>query len=145
MNNTFLSYLLDKQLRAIDLKLLSHLAEAIPVRQVTPPNNLGRLHDLYNAMLQDFQASARVPETVTVGLSGARELNQLQRGVSDNGILVPFPLLPERLRRFRCRRRVRHICSLGRWKGSCESRRSEINHFLPGCQIAGCLDADVPN
>ena len=62
MNNTYLSYLLDKRLRAIDLSLLSLLAETASVRLVTPPNDLARLHDLYNAMLQDFQTSARVPQ-----------------------------------------------------------------------------------
>lgn len=62
MSNTYLDYLLDKQLRAIDLSLLSHLAQTVPVRLVTPPDELARLTDLYNAILRDFQTSARITE-----------------------------------------------------------------------------------
>lgn len=54
MNNTSLDYLIDARLRAKDLQLLGQLAGNVPVREVTPPNSLDRLHELYEAILENL-------------------------------------------------------------------------------------------
>ena len=65
MNNTYLDYLLDNHLRAVDMSLLAHLAEKIPVREIAPLDDLTRLPDLYSAILRDFYAFTPALEEVS--------------------------------------------------------------------------------
>jgi len=56
MNNTYLDYLLDQKLRAVDMRVLARLVAHVPVRLVTPQDDIERLPDLYDHLLQDFHA-----------------------------------------------------------------------------------------
>ena len=54
MDNTYLDYLIDNRLRAVDMKMLATLAEKTPVRYVTPQNNLDNLPTFITLFLMIF-------------------------------------------------------------------------------------------
>lgn len=57
IDNTYLDYLVDNRLRAVDMEMLATLVDKIPVRHVTPQNKLDNLPILYDALLEDFYVS----------------------------------------------------------------------------------------
>ncbi len=57
VTNTYTNYLLDKQLRAQEFELLSRLVKHIPVRQITPHQDIDRLPDLITAIVKDFRVN----------------------------------------------------------------------------------------
>jgi hypothetical protein len=56
IGNSFASTLFDRAMRARDLDVLSRVAATVPVRQVTPQHEIGRLRQLCDAILNDFLA-----------------------------------------------------------------------------------------
>jgi hypothetical protein len=56
IENTYLSYLLDPTMRALDLDVLSRLVLSMPVRRLIPHANSALLPRLRDVILEDFQA-----------------------------------------------------------------------------------------
>ena len=54
VTNTYTNYLLDKQQRAQEFKVLSRLVKHVPIRQITPHRDVVRLPQLLDAILADF-------------------------------------------------------------------------------------------
>ncbi len=55
VTNTYTNYLLDKQLRAQEFELLSRVVKYIPVRQLTPHTDIGRLVETIELVVEDFR------------------------------------------------------------------------------------------
>ena len=51
--NTYVNYLLDREMRRQEFDVLSRLVSAVPVRSVQPPNDPSRLRDLCEAIASD--------------------------------------------------------------------------------------------
>jgi hypothetical protein len=60
MKNTYMDYLLDKEMRAADFKLLALLSQSVPVRALTAPSKLDSLAELYEAIVADYAACSSV-------------------------------------------------------------------------------------
>jgi hypothetical protein len=56
IENTYLSYLLDRTMSALDLDVLSRLVSSMPVRRLIPHANSALLPRLRDVILDDFQA-----------------------------------------------------------------------------------------
>ena len=52
--NTYTNYLLDKSLRAQEFEVLSRLVRQVPVRQIIPHADIGKLPQLLNMIIEDF-------------------------------------------------------------------------------------------
>ena len=55
VTNTYTNYLIDKQLRAQEFELLSRVVAQIPVRQLTPHTEIGRLVETIELVVKDFR------------------------------------------------------------------------------------------
>ncbi|WP_373540729.1 hypothetical protein [Chamaesiphon sp.] len=55
VTNTYTNYLLDKQLRAQEFEILSRVVAYIPVRQLTPHTDIGRLVETIELLIADFR------------------------------------------------------------------------------------------
>ena len=55
VTNTYTNYLIDKQLRAQEFELLSRVVAQIPVRQLTPHAEIGRLVETIDLVVKDFR------------------------------------------------------------------------------------------
>lgn len=55
MSSTYLDYLIDQRMRALDMRVLARLVAQAPVRVIALPHALDRLDDAYDAILSDMQ------------------------------------------------------------------------------------------
>jgi hypothetical protein len=55
IENTYVNYLLDQDMRARDLDVLARLAGRVPLRRLVPPADSAYLHSLRDVILEDFR------------------------------------------------------------------------------------------
>ena len=65
VTNTYTNYLLDKQQRAHEFEVLSRLVKYVPIRQITPHNDVSPLPQLLDLVLADFEGKVVSESPVT--------------------------------------------------------------------------------
>src|SRR5439155_1319968 len=66
--NTYVNYLLDREMRRREFEVLTRVASEIPIRRVRPPAEPSAIFDLCEAIAADAkQAMLRMPANVTFG------------------------------------------------------------------------------
>jgi hypothetical protein len=59
LQNTYVNYLLDREMRATEFKMLSRAANRTALRHLNPPDSLDALSDLCGAILEDYHSLPR--------------------------------------------------------------------------------------
>ena len=72
IENTYVNYLLDRDMRARDLDVLARLAARVPLRRLVPQADSAYLHSFRDAILDDFRAVTGA--TAGRSLSTTREM-----------------------------------------------------------------------
>jgi hypothetical protein len=62
ISDTYVNYVLDQGMRAAELKFLGKLIERVPMRQVAPSNDMGRISELCDQIRADFDTLELPPE-----------------------------------------------------------------------------------
>ena len=72
IGNTYVNYLLDRDMRARDLDVLARLAGRVPLRRLVPPADSAYVHSLRDAILDDFRTVTGA--SAGEALSASREM-----------------------------------------------------------------------
>lgn len=70
IENTYVNYLLDQDMRARDLDVLARLAGRVPLRRLVPPADSMYLHSLRDAILDDFRTVTGASAGGTLSTTG---------------------------------------------------------------------------